>query len=601
VIEELQLQGFRPNSSSDVPRVRALHLVFVIVFTGILSTFSAVAGEVRIEGLQGDMLKNAKQYVELYQRKDDEKLSDRWRKTLHEDAPDQIRESLHPFGYYNAEVEGKMTGNAGKWTAVYRVDPGKPVKVSEVNIRWQGAGADRPELQKALDKFPLKPDDVFVHEVYEDGKAALQDVAYELGFVKVKPVQHVVRVNPEQNTAAIQLVLNTGPWYHFGKITLHQEVIAPELLQKFVDLKEGQPYSNRDLIQFQQRLTSSGWFSVVEVKPDFDQAQDAVVPIDVYFTPSKKHKLEFGLGFATDVGVRGSVRWTNNRVNRLGHQAGASLKLAPVKGTVNANYQIPVRNPRTDRLSFSTTYEYEDINDTDRDTVNLETAFLRTTLDGKNFFKLFGEFRYEKFTAGEEEDVTTKLLSPGGIVRRTVAEKAEFIRQGYSVSADVRVASSALVSDTSFLRGDFNAVYLYPLGSRGRLKLRGQIGLAWVEDFDNYPNSLRFFAGGDQSVRGYDYNDLGPTDDSGAVIGGKNLLVGSLEYERRIVGKWVGAAFVDAGNAYDDTLDKVFVGAGVGVRWLAPFGSVRVDFAWPVSENPTFNDIQFHLGFGAVL
>lgn len=582
-------------------RVKTLCHMPALLLAGILSAISAAAGEVRIEGLEGDMLNNAKRHVVLYQRMDDEKLSVRWRKTLYEDAPEQIRASLQPFGYYNAKVEGTLTENADKWTAVYRVDPGRPVKVSAVDIRWEGAGAERPELIKALEKFPLKPRDVFVHQIYEDGKAALQDVAYELGFVKVKPVQHVVRVNPEENTAIIQLTLDTGPLYYFGKITLRQDVIAPELLQQFVDLKEGEPYSNQDLMEFQQGLTSSGWFSVVEVKPDFDAARNAVVPINVDLTPSKKHKLELGLGYATDVGVRGSVRWTNNRVNRLGHQAGASLTLARVTGTVSANYQIPIRNPRTDRLAFTTTYEYENLNDTDRDTVNLEAAFLHRTLDQKNYFKWFGDFRYERFSAGEEDNVTTHLVSPGVIARRRVLEKAEFIRRGYSVSADVRVASSALLSDTSFVRSDFNAVYLYPIGSRGRLNLRGEIGLSWVEDFDKYPASLRFFAGGDQSVRGYDYQDLGPTDSKGGVIGGKNLLVGSLEYDHRIVGKWVGAGFVDAGNAYDDTFDKVYVGAGVGVRWLAPFGSVRVDLAWPVSENPSFSDVQFYLGLGAVL
>jgi translocation and assembly module TamA len=354
-------------------------------------------------------------------------------------------------------------------------------------------------------------------------------------------------------------------------------------------------------MEFQQGLTSSGWFSVVEVKPDFDAARNSVVPINVDLTPSKKYKLELGLGYATDVGVRGSVRWTNNRVNRLGHQAGASLTLARITGTASANYQIPVRDPRLDRLMFTTTYEYENLDDTDRDTANLEAAFLHRTQDQKNYFKWFGDFRYERFSAGEQDEVTTHLVSPGLIARRRVLERADFVRDGYSVSADVRVASSALLSSTGFVRSKFNAAYLYPVGRRGRVNMRGEIGLSWVEDFDKYPASLRFFTGGDQSVRGYGYQDLGPTDSTGAVVGGKNLLVGSLGYDHRIVGKWVGAGFVDAGNAYDDSLDKVFVGAGFGLRWLAPFGSVRVDLAWPVSEDPSFNDLKFYLGLGAVL
>ncbi len=562
---------------------------------------SAWAGKVRIEGLEDDMLKNAEAYVELYQRRDDEDLSDRWRKKLYEDAPQEIREALRPFGYYNPEVESSLTEEKGKWEALFEVELGPPVRVVETDIQWLGEGAEKQELVQATANFQLKIGDTFVHKTYEDGKAELQDLAYELGYVKVKTTEHVVRVFPEKNEATIRLLLDTGPRYRFGKITLDQDIMNPGLLQHYVTLEEGAPFSNRELQEFQRSLISTGWFSVVEVEPDFDAAEGVDVPINVRFTPSTRQRVEFGIGYETDVGPRGSIRWRNNRINSRGHQASAGLQIAPVRGDANANYKIPVRDPRTDRLSFDAKFEYEYLDDTDRDTFDLEVGFLRTTLDKKNFFELFSQYKYERFGTGGDDDTTTRILSLGAIVARTVAEEAQFVRRGYKVSGDVRVASSAFVSDTGFLRGDFSAKYLYPIGSNGRLNLRGQLGGAWVDDFSKYPNSLRFFAGGDQSVRGYGYKELGPKDDEGSVVGGKNLVVGSFEYDHRVKGPWVGAAFVDAGNAFDDSLDKIFLGAGVGVRWLAPFGSVRLDVAWPVSEEWGFSDYRFHLGLGAVL
>jgi len=561
----------------------------------------AWAGKVRIDGLEGAMLTNAERYVELFQRKNDPDLSARWRKELHADAPEQIREALQPFGYYSTEIESSLTEEKGDWIAVYKVTLGPPVRVSATDIRWLGPGAEQTVLQDAVRKFPLKKGDVFVHKTYEDGKIDLQDAAYEIGYVKVKLVKHEVRVNPEKNDATIYLELDTGPRYRFGTITLHQDIIDPGLLQQFVTLKQGEPYSNRELLKFQQSVIATGWFSVAEVKPDFAAAKDAEVPIEVFLTPAKRHKVEFGVGYETDIGPRGSIRWRSPRINRRGHQASAGLQLAPVKGDVRANYEIPVHNPRTDRLSFTADYEYEYLNDSDRNTYNLDVSLLRTTLDQKNFFRLFGEFKHERFSAGNDPATRTNILSLGSIVSRTVAEEADFVRSGYNVSADLRVASSALVSDTSFLRGDFFGRYLHPIGSGGRINVRGELGAAWVEDFDKYPNSLRYFAGGDRSIRGYAYKDLGPKDAEGVVIGGKNLLVGSIEYDQRIKGPWVGAGFVDAGNAFNDALDKIYVGAGFGVRWLAPFGSVRFDMAWPVSEDPGLSDVRFHLGLGALL
>lgn len=578
---------------------RALGLALLL---WLLATSLVRANEVVIEGLEGAMLNNARQYTNLYKRKDDENLSERWRNNLHADALQEISESLHPFGYYKAVVESLPIEQTEQgWRALYKVTLGEPVRVGVNKIAWRGEGAGRPELTKAIEEFPLKKGDILVHKIYEKGKATLLDTAYELGYVKVRPVEHQVRVNLEKNSAAIHLTVDTGLLYRFGEITLRQDLMDPDLLQHYVTLEPGAPYSNEQLQEFQRSLTSSGWFSVVQIKPDFDAVESAEVPINVDFTAAKRHRVEFGLGFATDVGVRGSTRWTNRRVNRSGHQANANLKLAPVKGSLSAGYQIPVVDPRTDRLAFTTTYEYEELNDTDRDTLNTEVAFLRTTLDQQNYFKLFSEFRYERFSASVDEETITKLLPIGAIARRTVAEEAKFPRRGYSISADLRGASSTMLSDTSFMRGDFSGVYLLPVGEHGRIYTRGQFATAWVDDFSKYPTSLRFFAGGDQSVRGYNYKDLGPRDENDLVVGGKHLLVGHLEYDHRVGGNWVGAAFVDAGNAYNSTFDQLFVGAGIGVRWLAPFGSVRLDLAWPVSENPEFSDIHIHLGLGAVL
>ena len=123
-----------------------------------------------------------------------------------------------------------------------------------------------------------------------------------------------------------------------------------------------------------------------------------------------------------------------------------------------------------------------------------------------------------------------------------------------------------------------------------------------MENFARYPTSLRFFAGGDSSIRGYDFKSLGPEDEEGNVVGGKNVLVLSGEYNHRIYPRWVVAGFVDGGNAFNDNLDEVHIGAGSGFRWLMDFGSLSIDLAWPVSnEEVSVSDVFFHLGFGAAL
>ena len=120
------------------------------------------------------------------------------------------------------------------------------------------------------------------------------------------------------------------------------------------------------------------------------------------------------------------------------------------------------------------------------------------------------------------------------------------------------------------------------------------------ENIEQLPTSLRFFAGGDASVRGYAYNSIGPTDEEGVVIGGKNLLVGSLEYEHRVWDGWSLAAFVDSGDAFDGASPELKTGAGVGLRWRSPVGPVRIDLASGL-DRPPGDAFRFSFSIGPEL
>ena len=137
-------------------------------------------------------------------------------------------------------------------------------------------------------------------------------------------------------------------------------------------------------------------------------------------------------------------------------------------------------------------------------------------------------------------------------------------------------------------------------GLPNRLLLRANAGATASRDFSLLPPSVRFFAGGDESVRGYDYESLGPKDAEGNVIGGTNLLVASVEFERHLKGNFYGAVFVDAGNAFDNTDFDPETGIGFGVKWRSPIGLVRLYLGYPVTADDD-RKVRFHLRLGADL
>jgi len=119
-----------------------------------------------------------------------------------------------------------------------------------------------------------------------------------------------------------------------------------------------------------------------------------------------------------------------------------------------------------------------------------------------------------------------------------------------------------------------------------------------VDDFDALPPELRFYAGGDRSLRGFDYHEIGEVNGNGNVIGGKYLAIASGEYEYYFNKDWGAGVFVDAGDAFS-TRFSLNVGAGVGLRWHSPLGPVRVDVAFPVqSELPDTSSWRLHVLLG---
>lgn len=557
---------------------------------------------VQVRGVTGEQLSNVRAFLSIEQRESEESMTTSWLQLLHEDAPAEIRAALEPFGYYNVRVKGSLKQDNQRWTARYEITPGAPVLVTTVDLLYTGEGAEASALARTMQSFPLHSGDPLDHLAYENAKARLLYAAQSEGYVNATASLARVEVDPHANTATITLHIDTGPRFYYGNVRFEQDFLKNELLEKTVTLKPGDPYVIDDVIAYQQGLQVSDWASVVNVDPRFKQAEDGRVPIDIRMQPSKRNRYSFGFGYETDVGPRVSARWTHRRINRAGHHSEVYTRLSPVRRTLRGAYFVPIRQPLTDRLAGSAQYEYEETSDTRRDTRGAEFAFNRRSLDDRKFSKAFLEYRNEEFQVRGDPTETTRLLSIGFARRYTELGFDLFPQRGRHLEYELRGASSAIASDTSYARLQIGGKQLFPLGANGRFRLHGQIGLAAVEYFEKYPTSLRYFAGGDATIRGYDYKSLGPVDENGNVVGGKNMLVLGGEYNHRVKRHWVVAGFVDGGNAFNDSLEDINVGAGVGFRWLMDFGSVRVDLAWPVSnEDLGYEDVIFHLGFGAAL
>lgn len=555
--------------------------------------------DVQIQGVEGAELDNVKAGLSLLDPKETSKMNSEWLRYLYKKAPQEIKSSLEPFGYFNTEVDSSLERKDGnKWLASFFIKKGSKVKISKTDIKVFGPGDNETSIAEILKRQPFKTGDFFDQDEYEKFKRDIIIKALSIGYAGVKASESRVMVDPEDNSASITLHFNTGPLYSIGKITVEQDIISDGLVNRYLQLiKPGEQYSQKKLILLQQNLINSGYFSKVFVTPRFDMSVDDKVPVDVRLYPSKKHEFSIGAGYDTLIGPNGMVRWQNRRINSYGHRSDVLLRLSMPKSSLKTNYWIPGFDPVSDKLGFGAKGEREVTDNTERITFDIDSGYYFTWK--KLLSRVFTEIKIERFRTDSTSWTQTKLLSAGGAIQFSDFPSEPFPLSGWSVDTEFR-GSPGLISETAYCRWKIRTRFYYPVSNIGRFNLGTSAGFASVEKFDKYPTSLRFFAGGDESVRGYKWKSLGPRDSNGDVEGGKHVFTASMEYDHMFLDKWVAAIFADAGNAFNDWPEKLYYGAGTGLRWLSPVGVVRLDCAWPMNRDnrgPKFSSLQLYFGF----
>ncbi|AHE99401.1 autotransporter assembly complex protein TamA [Thioalkalivibrio paradoxus] len=509
-------------------------------------------------------------------------------------ADDRVRQALRALGHYQPELELAIRRTEDCWNLELQLDPGPAAQIAEVDVQVTGEGAEDPAFVAIVTAPGIEVGDRLRHDHYDRLRSRLMRAAADRGYFDAELTASQLRVDPQTNEARVVLHLDTRARYRFGPITLEQDILRPEFVERLYPFETGAPYRSGQLIMLQRNLADSGYFESVRVRPRLDDAVDGEVPITAEVSTRKRTAYEARLGFSTDTGPRLGLAMDRRYANRRGHRYNAELEASTKRSGVGFNYDIPLRDPLREHLSLFATYRTEDTAGTRSDRAQLGASRVRQHASGWQTTEGI-RYEYEEFTVGGVSD-TTHMLMPSYRVNRTESDDPLFPRDGYRVELLGQGAHESLASSISFLQARGSAKFIRGLGA-GRMILRGDAGLTYSDDVQEMPKSLRFFAGGDTSVRGFGFQKLGPQDDEGRMIGGRHLLVGSIEYDYPFGdGPWGAAVFLDAGNAFDSFDDyDLKLGFGAGLRWRSPVGPIRVDLAHAPDSPDSFR-IHFTMG-----
>jgi translocation and assembly module TamA len=558
--------------------------------------------DVEIDGLPEEQREAVEATLELNEY-EDRGIKSAELRSAYKEAEAQIRQALEPFGFYDVEVESSLTGDEENgWKAKFTVKPGEPAIVRSARVDVVGEGKAQRRVATAIAGFAPKVGDRLDHATYEASKSVIDSSLRGAGYLDAKYLQRRVTVKPDEKSADVELQWESGERYKFGDVRFKGDAPFPEsFLRDFVPWREDAFFNSEQVLNLQQRLVDADYFELVSVAPALDEKKDGRVPIDVLLNRDERTVYSGEVYYSTDFG--GGVRLGAERrwLNKKGHKADVQVEYSQRLQDAALHYQIP-RPSREDRsYDFGVAYR-DETTDVSR-SQNFQLAASRSEKRWHGFTRTIGlKYLVGDFELGQEEEEleygSSKLLfAEGSLSRRRLNDRLE-PRKGYVLDFGLRLASEALVSDTDLAQTWGRITWLIPQGEKGRIKLRGEVGAMSVGNFDALPPDLRFFAGGDRSIRGFDYHEIGETNANGLIIGGEYLAVASGEYEFYFKEDWGAAVFVDAGDAFTEGFG-VNVGAGVGLRWRSPLGPIRLDVAFPVhTDLPIEQGWRVHIQLG---
>lgn len=542
--------------------------------------------EVSYNGVEGELANNVESYLGILEYDGMPALSIFRVRFLTRRGEEEIKQALKPFGYYHTEVTSEITASDEVITVAFNIDLGQRTTIREVAITIEGGLANDDAYVALRKRMPIQEGRPLLHSDYERSKSMLRNLAAERGYYNASFTEQKLLVELSDATATVRLTYDSGERFRFGAVSICCNHLSNAFIERYFPFAEGDYFHTRDLLDLQVALAGSDYFETVEVAPLWQQSQDKTVPVSLRVTPNQRDFYQIGPGYGTDTGARLTLGFDRRWVNDRGHRLSSLLRLSQIQSTGFVDYIIPGKNPARDQ--YSITGEV-----IDRSYEDLDSTLYRTSVRDTRHYNRWQRtyqvsYQQEDFRFGTAPRETSRFLVPSAefsyVSSNLDPRNRNLVDSGYRVSARLEGASNNVFSSATFVSLTLSGKAVYSFNERWRALARAEIGAMETNNFAEVSPSLRFFAGGDHSVRGYAYQQLGPTNAEGVVVGGRYLGVASAEVDYLVAPNWRIAAFADMGNsgmewsmAWKQTL-------GLGVRWLSPIGPVRLDVAQAIDE-----------------
>jgi len=544
------------------------------LFIVLLSICNFAAADIRLEinGTDDAVAENIRNHIGAITDTEPQRP-----RQLQQKLTGAITNATQALGYYETQFRSQLQ----KDVLTIDIDLGPPIVWQPADIAVLGGAEKLRAVSNVLAQSPLSVGATINHQAYETLKRRLLEACQENGFLDARFTENQLLVDVARHSATAVLHIESGPRYRFAQVRFSGSSLDNALLQHLSPIEANSHYSKEVLAKLQRNLQDSRYFQEMDVRTE--KQPDNYLAVNVKLADAPRHQFSVGAGFGTDTGPRGKFRWERPLIGESGHKLTTELSVARPEQDLSFEYHIPLANPLDKSLNLTSSWKHKIVEDTDSSIGSV--GFFFSDRYAEVWQVNYGlTYNDESYRQGSEPRKHTQYLLPGINFTQLVLPPGVDPLSGRKLWAAFSTSAPALGADTAFLRSDIGYKQIFnPLGKQ-LLIARVEVGAISTDSIDEIPATQRFFTGGDQTVRGYDFESLAPRDDQNQLIGGKYLNVASVEYSIKVAEQWRAAIFTDSGRAYNQGNEPWHKSVGFGARWLSPVGQIRVDIAFPYRD-----------------
>jgi len=517
---------------------------------------------------------------------------------------ERFRTVLRSEGYYDSTIDYRIDDQVEPQAITVVIDTGPAYSLTTYELTWVGDHAEAAPSPPPLNRLGLRlgerarSADVIGAE--RRALARLADAAHPLAQL----VDRDAVVDHRDRSMHVQVQIDPGPFTRFGTLTIEGlATVREDYVRTLVPWREGDAYDQRKVNAFRERLVTAGIFTTVIIDRPEQLDADGTLPMTVTVIEGKQRSIGAGAKYYTSEGPAAEVFWEHRNLLGANEDLRITLEVGMIRQQVTADFVKPDYK-RVDQDLLAEVQAKRQQTDAFDEVGVLTVAKLRRPVSESWTGAVGTSLEWSQLRDDDGTSSSTLVGLPVEMLRDTTNDRLD-PRRGMRLRADATPYVGWFDRTSRFLVSTLGGSTYQSVDSERRFVLatRAKVGSLVGQPRGDIPANKRFYAGGGDSIRGYQFQKVGPLDDRDDPLGGRSLLETSVEFRAHVWGNFALVPFVDGGNVYTSVLpdlsEDLRWAAGIGARYHTAIGPVRFDVAFPLNPRDDVDDpFQFYVSLG---